>query len=61
VAVSLDLRAGYRLSIDAAEHEHLLKWLLAPLAVGASVALCANLDPATVSDRAAAEHVTRVL
>jgi uncharacterized protein (TIGR03089 family) len=61
VAVSLDLRAGDRLLIDVAEHEHPLKWLLAPLAVGASVVLCANLDPATVDARAAAEHVTRVL
>jgi len=61
VAVSLDLRAGDRLLIDVAEHEHPLKWLLAPLAVGASVVLCANLDPATVDARAAAERVTRVL
>jgi hypothetical protein len=49
------------LLIDVAEHEHPLKWLLAPLAVGASVVLCANLDPATVDARAAAERVTRVL
>jgi uncharacterized protein (TIGR03089 family) len=61
VAVSLELHAGDRLLIDVAEHEHPLKWLLAPLAVGASVVLCANLDPATVDARAAAEHVTRVL
>jgi uncharacterized protein (TIGR03089 family) len=61
VAVSLDLRAGDRLLIDVAEHEHPLKWLLAPLAVGASVVLCANLDPARVDARVAAEHVTRVL
>jgi hypothetical protein len=49
------------LLIDAGEHEHPLKWLLAPFAVGASVVLCANLDPAMVDARAAAEHVTRVL
>jgi hypothetical protein len=61
VAVSPDLRAGDRLLIDVAEHEHPLKWLLAPLAAGASVVLCANLDPATVDARAAAEQVTRVL
>jgi uncharacterized protein (TIGR03089 family) len=61
LAASLDLHAGDRLLIDAAEHEHPLKWLLAPLAVGASVVLCANLDPATVDARVAAEHVTRVL
>ncbi len=57
----LDLRAGDRLLIDAAEHEHPLKWLLAPLAAGASVVLCANLDPATVAARTAAEGVTRIL
>ena len=61
VAVSLGLYAGDRLLIDAAKHEHPLKWLLAPLAVGASVVLCANLDPARVDARAAAEHVNRVL
>jgi hypothetical protein len=47
--------------VDAAGHEHPLKWQLAPLAVGASVVLCANLDPANVDARAAAERVTRVL
>jgi hypothetical protein len=61
VAASLDLRAGDRVLIDVAEHEHPFKWLLAPLAVGASVVLCANLDPATLDARAAAERVTRVL
>jgi uncharacterized protein (TIGR03089 family) len=61
LAASLDLRAGDRVLIDVAEHEHPLKWLLAPLSVGASVVLCANLDPAMVDARAAAEHVTRVL
>jgi uncharacterized protein (TIGR03089 family) len=61
VAASLDLHGGDRLLVDVAEHEHPLKWLLAPLAVGASVVLCANLDPATVDARAATEHVTRVL
>jgi uncharacterized protein (TIGR03089 family) len=61
LAVSLDLRAGDRLLINAAEHEHPVKWLLAPLAAGASVVLCANLDPAAVPDRAAAEHATRIL
>lgn len=61
VAASLDLRAGDRLLIDVAELEHPVKWLLAPLAAGASVVLCANLDPAALDARAAAEHVTRVL
>jgi uncharacterized protein (TIGR03089 family) len=61
IAASLDLRAGDRLLIDAAGHEHPVKWLLAPLAAGASVVLCANLDRAAVAARAAAEHVTRIL
>ncbi|WP_433346645.1 TIGR03089 family protein [Micromonospora sp. CA-111912] len=61
VAQQLDLRAGDRLLVDTAEHEQPLKWLLAPLAVGASVVLCANLDPARLDARIAAEHVTRVL
>jgi hypothetical protein len=61
MAASLDLRAGDRLLIDAAEYEHPVKWLLAPLAAGASVVLCANLDPAAVAGRVTAEQVTRVL
>ncbi|HEY0699727.1 MAG TPA: TIGR03089 family protein [Micromonospora sp.] len=56
-----DLRAGDRVLVDAAEHEHPLKWLLAPLSVGATVVLCANLDPAGVTARATAEQATRVL
>jgi uncharacterized protein (TIGR03089 family) len=61
LAETLGLRRGDRVLIDAAEHEHPLKWLLAPLAAGASVVLCANLDPAAVDARVAAEGVTRVL
>ncbi|RKF27745.1 TIGR03089 family protein [Micromonospora globbae] len=56
-----DLRAGDRLLVDAAEHEQPLKWLLAPLSVGASVVVCANLDRSTLDTRIAAEQVTRVL
>lgn len=55
-----DLRAGDRLLVDAAEHEQPLKWLLAPLAAGASVVICANLDPAQLDARIATEQVTRV-
>jgi uncharacterized protein (TIGR03089 family) len=61
IAATLDLRPGDRLLIDAAQTEHPVKWLLAPLAAGASVVLCANLDPAAMAARAAAERVTRVL
>jgi uncharacterized protein (TIGR03089 family) len=42
LAESMDLRAGDRVLVDTAEHEHPVKWLLAPLSVGASVILCAN-------------------
>ncbi|MGX7675040.1 TIGR03089 family protein [Plantactinospora sp. DSM 117369] len=55
------LHPGDRVLVDAAAHEHPVKWLLAPLAAGATVVLCANLDPATVQRRSRAERVTRVL
>jgi uncharacterized protein (TIGR03089 family) len=61
VAASMGVRSGDRLLIDAAEHEQPVKWLLAPLAAGASVVLCANLDSGTVAARVAAERVTRIL
>jgi len=61
LAETLDLRAGDRLLVDAAEHEHPVKWLLAPLSVGASVVLCANADPALLPARIAAEGVTRAI
>ncbi|MEV1288787.1 TIGR03089 family protein [Micromonospora sp. NPDC049679] len=61
LAELFDLRGGDRLLVNAAEHEHPVKWLLAPLAAGASVVLCANLDPAVVASRVAAEQVTRIL
>jgi uncharacterized protein (TIGR03089 family) len=61
MAEMLGLHAGDRLLVDAAEHEEPLKWLLAPLSVGASVVLCANLDRAALPARLQAEQVTRVL
>ncbi|GII26235.1 TIGR03089 family protein [Planosporangium mesophilum] len=61
IAERLDLRPGDRVLVDAAEYEHPLKWLLAPLAAGASVVLCANLDRGAVASRTAAEQVTRIL
>ncbi len=61
MATILDLYPGDRVLIDAAENEHPVRWLLAPLAAGASIVLCANLDPARVASRAAAERVTRTL
>ncbi len=61
IAERLDLRAGDRLLVDAAKHEEPFIWLLAPLAAGASIVLCANLDPGAVDARIAAEGITRVL
>ncbi|SCG71368.1 TIGR03089 family protein [Micromonospora halophytica] len=61
LADQLDLRAGDRLLVDATEHEQPLKWLLAPLAVGASVVVCANLDRSRLDDRIATDRITRVL
>ncbi|MGB2568858.1 TIGR03089 family protein [Micromonospora citrea] len=61
VADQLDLRAGDRLLVDADRHEQPLKWLLAPLSVGASVVVCANLDRSRLDGRIAADRITRVL
>jgi hypothetical protein len=61
LATQASIAPGDRLLVDAAEHEHPVKWLLAPLSVGASVVLCANLDHSRLAARVAAEHVTRVL
>jgi uncharacterized protein (TIGR03089 family) len=57
IATSLGLKAGDRVLVNAGTAEQPVAWLLAPLMVGASVVLCANLDP----DRAASEGVTHVL
>lgn len=61
IADQLGLRPGDRLLVDAAEHEQPVKWLLAPLAAGASVVICANLDPATLPTRIANEQTTHTL
>lgn len=61
IATNANLSPGDRVLVDAAEHEHPLKWLLTPLSAGASVVLCANLDRSRLEARIAAERVTRVL
>jgi uncharacterized protein (TIGR03089 family) len=61
IAQSVGMRRGDRLLIDASASEEPVKWLLAPLAAGASIVLCANLDPSTVDAKVAAEGVTRVV
>jgi uncharacterized protein (TIGR03089 family) len=60
-AEAMGLRPGDRVLIDAEHSEQPLIWLLAPLAAGASVVLCANLDESRLDARIAAEKVTRVL
>lgn len=60
-ADQLGLRPGDRLLVDVAEHDHPLKWLLAPLSVGASVVLCANLDADRRDAVMVAEHATHVI
>ncbi|MEV0460767.1 TIGR03089 family protein, partial [Catellatospora methionotrophica] len=61
VADQLGLRAGDKLLVDVAKHEQPVMWLLTPLAAGASVVLCANLDRANLDARIAAEGITRVI
>jgi uncharacterized protein (TIGR03089 family) len=61
IAAALHLRAGDRVLIDADNHEQPVQWLLAPLAAGASIVLCANLDRDALDRRIVAEGVTRVL
>jgi uncharacterized protein (TIGR03089 family) len=54
------IRRGDRVLVDVASSEHPLNWLLAPLTVGGSIVLCANLDRSRLDERIAAERVTRV-
>ncbi|GAA3920704.1 hypothetical protein [Actinoplanes auranticolor] len=61
IAAPLQLRPGDRVLVDAAEHEQPVQWLLDPLAAGASIVLCANLDRDALDARMTAEGVTRVL
>jgi hypothetical protein len=61
IAGSLGLRSGDRLLVDAARHEQPVAWLLAPLVVGASVVLCANLDADTLDAVVREENATHVL
>jgi uncharacterized protein (TIGR03089 family) len=61
IATMHDIGPGDRVLIDAAQHDQPVQWLLAPLSVGASIVLCASLDPAVRESRIAAEGVTRTL
>jgi uncharacterized protein (TIGR03089 family) len=55
------IRPGDRLLIDADELTHPIQWLLAPLAAGASIVLCTNLNKTAIPGRVDAERVTLVL
>lgn len=61
IAASLGLRAGDRVLVDAGAHVEPVTWLLAPLAAGASIVLCAGFDRDALDRRAATEGATHVL
>jgi hypothetical protein len=63
VAAADRLALGHtdRVLIDAARVDGPLDWLLAPLAAGASIVLCVNLDPAALAGRQVSERVTRTV
>lgn len=61
LAGGMGLRPGDRILVTADESEHPLKWLLVPLAAGASVVLCANPDRALLDSRIRSERVTTVM
>jgi uncharacterized protein (TIGR03089 family) len=60
-AEALEIEPGDRVLIDAARYPDPVNWLLAPLAVGASIVLCGHLNPEEVWERVGAERVTRNL
>ncbi|BCJ46748.1 hypothetical protein GCM10010168_37300 [Actinoplanes ianthinogenes] len=60
VARSRGIGEGDRVLVDAAASEEPLIWLLAPLAAGASIVLCAGPDRSRLDERIAAERVTCV-
>jgi len=60
-AAELGVVAGDRVLVDARAYPDPIDWLLAPLAAGATVVLCANLDPARLQSRATAERATVLL
>ncbi|BCB90529.1 TIGR03089 family protein [Phytohabitans suffuscus] len=61
IGARLGLAPGDRVLVDAAAHVQPVTWLLAPLAAGASVLLCANLDRDGLERRVATEGVTHVI
>ncbi|MEV1332287.1 TIGR03089 family protein [Micromonospora costi] len=60
-ATAAGLTSGDRVLVDAARHPDPVDWLLAPLAAGASIVLCGNVDESRLPARREAEKVTRDL
>lgn len=60
-AAELGVKEGDRVLIDTAVHPDPIDWLFAPLTAGASLVLCANLDPSKIAARADSEKTTVVL
>jgi uncharacterized protein (TIGR03089 family) len=52
------LSRGDRVLIDTDRNPRAATWLWAPLAAGASIVACANMNPSTVGTRVATERVT---
>jgi uncharacterized protein (TIGR03089 family) len=57
MAAAMKLSAP-RVLIDGDLHPDPLTWLIAPLAAGATIVLCRNVDPARLAARLATEHAT---
>jgi uncharacterized protein (TIGR03089 family) len=60
-AGELGIGPADRVLVDVARRPDPVDWLLAPLAAGASVVLCGNLDRSRLADRIAVENVTAEL
>ncbi|NUT34976.1 MAG: TIGR03089 family protein [Hamadaea sp.] len=59
-ATELGLPAGARVLLDLDAHKRPVDWLLAPLAAGCTLVVCANADAAKLDDRAAVERAVRI-
>lgn len=60
-AAELGITTGDRVLVDTRKYPDPTDWLFAPLAAGASVVLCANLNPEKTTARADAEKVSVLL
>jgi uncharacterized protein (TIGR03089 family) len=60
-AAAVGIPPHSRVLVDADAHPDPVEWLLAPLAAGATIVLCRNLDAADVERRRSTERVTSTL